>query len=293
MVDFPYWARRALKWVRPCRGAIAERGNRHRQIRGRFRAGWPVLMRKTWTPLFAKAKKHGQDLDDFSSLWGRGGLPAEMLEVAYWWADERMADDPATAKVRATADELRRIDDDIIATAQQLEILLRRKGEIAEREGLRSEWGEPGLSLPGLLREVSRRFPSFNSRVSAPLDAFLRIARGTSVTKPQLADILAIVCEARPGPVWATHGDDQASINLPEKGVSPAGVAADVRRFFGQLDETSRFDNRGRHLRPLDWLTAEGIATLLSVAAGIDPANSFVNAEQVKKLRSRYKREID
>lgn len=293
MVDFPYWARIALKWVRPCHGEIAERGSRHRQIRGRFVSNWPVLMRKTWPPLFARAKAAGQDLDDFGSLWGRGGLPALVLEVAYWWANERMENGPATTNVLATADELRRIDRDIIATAERLETLLRRKGEIAEREGLHTEWASPGLSVPALLRETARRFPSFNSRVSAPLDDYVQIASGTSVTKPQLADILAVVCEATPGPVLAMHGDDQASLDLPDRGVSPAGTAASVRRFFGELDNTNMFDSRGRRLRPLDWLSAEGVSTLLSVAAGVDPQNGPINLGQVKKLRSRYKHEAD
>lgn len=293
MVDFPYWARITLKWVRPRHGSPNERRSRHLQIRGRFLSSWPLLMRKTWTPLFARAAKAGQDLDDYSSLWGRGGLPALVLEVAYRWAEERMADEAATANVRATADELRRIDGDILATAGRLEALLRRKEEIAEHEGLHTEWAEPGLSVPALLRETSRRFPSFESRVSAPLDDFVRIARGTSVTTPELADILAVVCESTPGPLWATHGDDQASINLPVKGVSPAGPAASIRRFFGQLDETSMLDSRGRRLRPLDWLSAEGIATLLCVAAGSDPENGPINMGQVKKLRTRYKNEDD
>lgn len=289
---FPVWARATIRMVRPrTREARASRGAKHRAVRNAIAAIWPELERHTWAPLFKRASDAGQDLLSESNLWGwQGALPSVLLEVAYWWGEELCGSESATERVRAQAAEVRQIDADICAAAIRLRDLLGRKTELSEFHGIGTEWSGPGLNLLSLLDATIRQRPNFDSRVRHHLDEFLRIGRGTSVSKPQVADLLSVLVEGGPGPVTGDHGDVRASLNLPA-GSAIAGTAAAVRRFFGQVDELSMFDLAGVNRRPLDWLTSKGIAVLLSGAAGPAMGAGPINEAQIKKLRKRYRRE--
>ena len=291
MVSVPRWVRTARAWVEPHVKAD-ENASQYRAFRLRMVRAWPSLTAKTWAPLFKRAREHGQDLESEESQWGCGGLPAVLLETAYMWAEEWHSQESASKRTRELADEVRKLDADIASLALRLEAVLRRKSDIAEYEGIHSDWPDPGISLLALIRETVRRAPAFEARVRGPLEAFVRSGRQTSASTPRLADLLAIVAEGEPGPVWTTHGDDRASLDAPAGGAIE-GPSASVRRFFGQVDDLRMSDRYGRDLRPLDWLTASGIAELLSASIGADAVNGPINEGQIKKLRARYKREVD
>ena len=287
----PQWTRLTALWVRPMtEHTWSERGAAHRAIRHSLIVSWPDLEAQTWRPLYERARQAGQRLDDEGSLWGRGGLPALVLEVAYWWAIEWRSPRSATQDFQALADELRRTDADLLKCASDMRELLFRKAELSELHGVATDWTGPGLDFLDLVREVVARMPRFEARVQRPLDEFIWAGRQTSVSHPTLADVMTLVCESVPGRVLAQSGDDRASLTIPA-GSATSGKAAAVRRFFGQMEELNMVDMAGCELRPLDWLTNRGIAVLLSSAAGFAPDASPFNEEQVKKLRGRYRRE--
>lgn len=284
----PEWAAMALRWVRAHRHGTGR--TLHRTLVRRFASRWPHLERDVWPPLFERAAQAGQTLDgDEGGLWGRGGLPALVLESAYWWAEEQAPDSAATVRVDALAAEVLDLDQQIGRLVFELAAALRRRTEIREFEGIGTDWAHPGLDFEDVIEATVRAFPDYQSRVDRPLREFLLAGRQTSASSPALADMLDQIATSAIGQLWASDGADRASLDLAA-GSAKEGQAAQVRRFFGMLDEQSMFDLRGRELRPLDWLTAKGIATLLSVALGWDPEASPIKPEAVKKLRRRWDR---
>lgn len=168
--------------------------------------------------------------------------------------------------------------------------LLVRRADLRERHGLDSDWGHPGLNLLDLVREAVARRPEFAARVWRPLDEFVRAGHVTSAPSPSLADVLTLVLEGGGGPVETGHADDRASLGLPA-GSAKDGKAASVRRFLAAVDELAVFDEFGRELRPIEWLTGGGIGLLLSIVSGHDPESGPFNARQIGTLRTRFLRE--
>lgn len=278
----------ALRWVRAHRNSTGQA--LHRTLVRRFAAGWPRLERDVWRPLFERAASAGQELDsDAGGLWGRGGLPALVLECAFWWAQEQADNESRTLQASATAAEVLKLDTRISVLACDLADTLRRRTEIREQHGIGTDWSAPGLGFEDLIEAAVRRFPNYEVRVARPLREFLLAGRQTSATSPDLATMLDELASSNVGPLWASDGADRASLDLLP-GSAKEGAAAQVRRFFGMLDEHSMTDLQGQELHPLDWLTAKGIATLLSVAQGLEPDESPIQPEAVKKLRSRWQR---
>lgn len=280
----PYWARTALRWVR------AHRRNTglelHRTLVRRFAAGWPYLQRDVWPQLFKRAASAGQHLhDENANLWGRGVLPALVLECAYWWAAE---DEATTARTRVLAAEVQKLDVTIMDLAERLAAALRRRTEIREMNGIGTEWSGPGLVFEDVIEATVESRPGYQYRVQEPLGEFLQRGRQTSASSPSLADLLGTVTGSAIGPVWASDGADLASLGKIKGGNAEAD-AVKVRRFFAMLGEQQMADRAGRLMRPLYWLTAKGIATLLCVAVGEDPESSMLFLEStVKKYRQRW-----
>jgi hypothetical protein len=217
-------------------------------------------------------------------------LPGAILEAAYWWGLEWRSGRAAGAAVRDAAAELKRLDAELGACAARMQTLLVQRADLRERHGLHSDWGHPGLNLLDLVREAVARRPEFAARVWRPLDEFVRAGHVTSVPSPSLADVLTLVLEGGAGPVKAVHADDQASLVLPT-GSAKDGKAASVRRFLAAVDELAVFDEFGRELRPIEWLTGGGIGLLLSIVSGHDPESGPFNARQIGNLRTRFLRE--
>ena len=287
----PSWARVAHKrvWLHRRKTGIAL----HRVVMRRFVRGWPLLDRFVWPVLYAGAARVGADLrHDHLNPWGPDGLPALILEDAYWWAVESSDSDPAASKAKMLADEVRRLDTDILELCAELADRLRRRTEIQEFHGIGTDWTGPGLDFEHAIVAAVGRFPNFRNRVERPLSEFVRIAHQTSVSGPSLADLLEGVSASNIGELWAEQGADRAAMRMSERtGSATAGQAMRLRRFLAMLDEGSMIDRHGRRLIPADWLNDCAMSVLLAVASVDDPKASSINTEQVRKLRARIRRD--
>lgn len=287
--------RGARRWLRVL-WVYVRRGRRsdevvHAAVRSRFAKHWKLLESDVWRPLMERARERDAANWGHAMIDWRCNFLAIVAETAYWWAYDFETEPERTQSLRAAANELRAIDDELVDLAGDIADALDRRSEILETYGLDADWNGPGPDLWSLLEAVAN-LPQFQGTCLDSNAKLLTYMRGTSRSTPHLADLMRQLENSIPGGPYA-HYEIEAEALAKTKGTKPGSLPERVRLFFAALAKQEWQDTRGCEVTALDCFSPVMLATLLRVFGGFDPHNEDkplgLTTAAVEKALNRFR----